>query len=302
MNVVQRVRYSPFLVQVVVIRRCNLSCAYCNEFDSDSDPIPTDRLKQRIDAIKNLGAWAIEWSGGEPLLHPDIYEITRYAKGKGFTRVMLLSNGFPLCEEVIEKLNEAGLDHMQVSLDGVVPNKNTVKVLRPLRPKLETLARLAKFRVTLNAVIGSAPATEAQEVVNFARDHGFQPRVCLIHDHTGQIKLSPDETEVFMQIRKTVGRGFREGADYRTRLLEEGKAPYRCRAGSRFLYVDENGMVSWCSQQRAAFAVPLDEFTPQHLKEQFHTPKTCADSCTVGCVRTCSQYDNWRPQSRHTRD
>ena len=198
-------------------------------------------------------------------------------------------NGYAICEEIRR-------------LDGVVPNKNTVKVLRPLRPKLETLARLAKFRVTLNAVIGSAPATEAQEVVNFARDHGFQPRVCLIHDHTGQIKLSPEETEVFMQIRKTLGRGFREGADYRTRLLEEGKAPYRCRAGSRFLYVDENGMVSWCSQQRAAFAVPLDQYTPKHLKEQFHTPKTCADSCTVGCVRTCSQYDNWRPQSRHTRD
>src|ERR1700690_2357021 len=158
MNLAQRIAYAPFLVQVVVTRRCNLSCTYCDEFDQVSPPVPTDLLKRRIDKIRQLGAWAIEWSGGEPLLHPDLCEITRYAKEQGFTRVMLLSNGFLLDPDKILALNLAGLDDLQVSVDGVLPNQSTVKVLKPLRAKLEALARVAKFRVTLNAVIGSAPA------------------------------------------------------------------------------------------------------------------------------------------------
>ena len=297
MNFAQRIAYAPFLVQVVVTRRCNLSCKYCDEFDDRSLPVPTDLLKRRIDKIRQLGAWAIEWSGGEPLLHPDLCEITRYAKGKGFARVMLISNGFLLSQDKIQALNQAGLDDLQVSVDGVLPNESTVKVLKPLRPKLEGLARTAKFRVTLNAVIGSAPAQEAVEVIAFARAQGFRPRVCLVHDHAGQIKLDADEMRVYGQIRRQLGRVFREGADYRTRLMREGRAPFKCRAGSRYLYVDEDGIVRWCSQQRASFAVPLDEYTPQHLKQQFYTHKSCADLCTVGCVRTCSRGDQWRSQA-----
>jgi MoaA/NifB/PqqE/SkfB family radical SAM enzyme len=296
MNFVQRLAYAPFLVQVVVTRRCNLSCTYCDEFDERSLPVPTDVLKRRIDQIRRLGAWSIEWSGGEPLLHPDLCEITRYAKEQGFTRVMLLSNGFLLDPDKIQALNQAGLDDLQVSVDGVVPNQNTVKVLKPLRAKLEALARAAKFRVTLNAVIGSAPAPEAIEVIAFAQTQGFRPRVCLIHDHDGQIKLGADDMRVYKQIRRQLGRAFHESAEYRGRLMRDGRAPFKCRAGSRYLYVDEEGSVHWCSQQRGAFAVPLDEYTPQHLKEQFHNPKSCADQCTVGCVRTCSRYDQWRPQ------
>ena len=296
MNLLQRLAFAPFLVQVVVTRRCNLSCSYCDEFDDHSPPVPTDLLKRRIDQIRKLGAWSIEWSGGEPLLHPDLCEITRYAKNQGFTRVMLLSNGFLLSQDKVEALNQAGLDDLQVSVDGVLPNDSTVKVLKPLRAKLEMLARVAKFRVTLNAVIGSAPAQEAAEVIAFAQAQGFRPRVCLIHDHDGQIKLRTDEMHIYNQIRRQLGRGFREGAEYRTRLMREGRAPFKCRAGSRYLYIDENGNVHWCSQQRGAFTVPLAEYTPRHLKQQFYTPKSCADLCTVGCVRTCSRADQWRSQ------
>ncbi len=54
----------------------------------------------------------------------------------------------------------------------------------------------------------------------------------------------------------------------------------------------------WCSQTRGVFRKPLLEYGPSDLKEQFHTKKSCADSCTIGCVRTQSAYDEWRPQER----
>jgi MoaA/NifB/PqqE/SkfB family radical SAM enzyme len=294
--VLERLRYSPFLVQLVVTRRCNLSCTYCNEFDDVSDPVPTEELKQRIAKIRALGAWAVEFTGGEPMMHPEIYELVRYAKGLGFRKVMLISNAYLLNEEKVRKLNEAGLDDLQISVDGVTPNEVTVKVLRPMRKKLEAVIKAATFRVTLNAVIGSTPAEEALEVVAYARDNGFRPRVCLIHAGDGQLKLDADDMAVYSQIKAHLGRRFNEAGDYRTRLMNEGRAPFRCRAGSRYLYVDEFGYVRWCSQQRDAFGVPLTDYGPAELRRQFHTQKSCSDHCTVGCVRTCSAYDEWRSQ------
>jgi MoaA/NifB/PqqE/SkfB family radical SAM enzyme len=295
-GVLERLRYSPFLVQLVVTRRCNLSCTYCNEFDHTSEPVPTEVLKRRIDKIQKLGAWSVEFTGGEPMLHPDIFELTRYAKLIGIGKVMLISNAYLLNEDKVRRLSDAGLDELQISIDGVTPSDVTVKVLRPLRKKLDAVIRAAKFRVTLNAVIGSAPPDEALEVIAYAREKGFRPRVCLIHAGDGQLKLAPEQVAVYEQIKSRLGRRFKEAGDYRTRLMNEGSASFRCRAGSRYLYVDEFGYVRWCSQQRGAFGVLLSDYSRAHLRRQFHTKKRCADQCTVGCVRTCSAYDEWRSQ------
>jgi len=74
----------------------------------------------------------------------------------------------------------------------VHPNDVTVKVLKPLRPKLELLARHARFKIVLSAVVGSgAPFTEVAEVIGFARSHGFQPRVLLVHGANGQPPSRP---------------------------------------------------------------------------------------------------------------
>ena len=81
-------------------------------------------------------------------------------------------------------------------------------------------------------------------------------------------------------------------------LIAHGRAPFRCRAGSRYLYVDEHGKVGWCSQTRGAFERDLEAYSYKDLEEQFHTAKSCSDGCTVGCVRSASVYDRWRPQLR----
>lgn len=292
-----RLLYSPFLVQLVVIRRCNLSCGYCNEFDKTSDPVPFDELCHRIDKIYELGAWSLEFTGGEPLEHPQLVELVRYARAKGFHQLELISNGYLWNERMVHALNESGLDKLQISVDGVTPNGVTVKVLEPLRKKLETIAKHAKFKVTVSGVVGSAPPGEALQVVQFAKAHGLRPRVLLVHDGDGQIKLTPEQAQEYAQIKDAIGERFNEARDYRTRLMNDGKAPFKCRSGSRYLYVDEFGMVRWCSQTRDRWGVPLAEYSLDELKRQFDTKKGCNAGCTVGCVRSCSAPDRWRGQS-----
>jgi MoaA/NifB/PqqE/SkfB family radical SAM enzyme len=294
--VFSRVRFSPFLVQMVVTRRCNLKCGYCNEFDGTSEPVPFEELRRRIDKLDELGAFAVELTGGEPLLHPQLLDLVRYARTKRFRKVMLLSNGFLFSPELVQALNQAGLDDLQISIDGVDPSDVTVKTLRPLRPKLEEIAKLAKFRVTINGVVGSTSSSDVLEVISFAKQHKFVPRVCLIHTSEGLLRLGQQHLALYQEVKTAIGGHFAEAGDYRSRLMETGSAPFRCRSGSRYLYVDEYGIVRWCSQQMRSFGKPLADYGRQDLRQQFRTQKPCSDRCTVGCARTCSAYDNWRPQ------
>jgi MoaA/NifB/PqqE/SkfB family radical SAM enzyme len=296
-----RVLYAPFLAQMVVTRYCNLDCGYCSEFDKVSKPIPTEELKRRLAKLRQLGTFAAELTGGEPMTHPDIYELIRYAKKDlKFFKVQMISNAYLFNAAKIEKLNEAGLEELQISIDGVKPNDITVKVLKPLRKKLEAVARTAKFKVVLNSVIGSAPPEEVLEVIDFAQEHGFVPRVSFVHDDKGQISLDESGFRLIDQIKERLGRRFFNGGDYRQRLMNAGEAPFRCRAGSRYLYIDEHGTVRWCSQTRDGWGIPLADYSEANLKEQFHTGKSCNTGCTLGCVRHCSRYDQWRPQTGET--
>ena len=297
MNLVKRLRYSPFFTQLVVIRKCNLSCTYCNEFDKVSDPVPLDTLKQRAKKLKDLGSFSICLTGGEPTMHPDLIELIRYCRyDLKFLKTSMITNGYYLKPELVKQLNEAGLQDMQISVDGVKTNDVTIKVLDPLRKRLGYLRDYAKFNVVVSGVVGACPPEESFEVIKFAKDNGFRPRVLLIHDHDGQVKLSPEEMEIYRTIKKMIPRNIYEPSDYRDEMIRNGTAPYKCRAGSRYLYVDEFGKVSWCSQTREFWSKELMDYTEDDLKEQFYSYKSCQDKCTLGCVRSSSAYDNWRGQ------
>src|SRR6202049_4686933 len=70
-------RHPPTLAHIIPMRRCTLSCAYCNEYDKVSDPVPTAEMLRRIELLAKLGTGIITISGGEPLLHPELDEIIR---------------------------------------------------------------------------------------------------------------------------------------------------------------------------------------------------------------------------------
>jgi MoaA/NifB/PqqE/SkfB family radical SAM enzyme len=295
-GIIFRVRYSPFLAQLVIIRRCNLSCGYCSEYDKVSEPIPAEILEQRLRKLKSLGTFGISLTGGEPTLHPDLPGLIRKCRELGFFRTGMISNGLLLHPRLIERLNDAGLQEMQISIDGVHPNDTTQKVLANLRKRLEWLRDHARFRVIVSGVIGASPPEEAKEVVAFAAKMGFTPRVLLVHDDQGQLNLSREEVMVFREIVENLPRTWREFSSYRKRLVRYGAAPFKCRAGSRYLYVDEFGRVNWCSQTRQVWSKALMDYTLEDLRQQFFSYKSCHATCTVGCARSASQFDNWRAQ------
>jgi MoaA/NifB/PqqE/SkfB family radical SAM enzyme len=296
-GVLSRLGYSPFLAQMVIIRRCNLSCGYCSEYDKSSDSVPVQVLEARLQKLKELGTFGISLTGGEPTLHPELPRLISKCRALRFLRTGMISNSFLLNPETIKKLNAAGLQEMQISIDGVHANDTTQKVLTNLKKRLQWLREHARFQVIVSAVIGACPPGEAEEIVSVARAMGFTARVLLVHDEHGQLKLNREEIKTFERIVEQLPRSWREFSSYRKRLIAEGTAPFKCRAGSRYLYVDEFGDVHWCSQTRTVWSKPLMEYTLADLREQFYSYKSCHATCTLGCVRSTSQFDNWRPQS-----
>jgi MoaA/NifB/PqqE/SkfB family radical SAM enzyme len=291
-----RLRYSPFLAQLVIIRRCNLSCSYCSEFDKDSNPIPTGILQERLRKLKSLGTFGVSLTGGEPTLHPQLPDLIRTCRKLGFFRTGMISNGFLLQPQLIEALNAAGLQEMQISIDGVEANDTTQKVLANLKKRLQWLREHARFRVIVSGVLGACPPHEAEEVLSFARQMGFIRRVLLLHDSNGQMKSSNGEVKTFERIVRQLPKTVVDFSNYRRQLVRGGSAPFKCRAGSRYLYIDEYGKVNWCSQTRDVWSKDLMDYTSDDLREQFYQYKSCHATCTLGCARSTSQLDNWRTQ------
>src|SRR5438552_310021 len=144
----------PVQAQIIPMRKCNLSCTYCSEYDDVSDPVPLEEMFRRVDKLAELGTTLIVISGGEPLLHPELDDIIARIHSQGMI-AGLITNGYLLVPERIQRLNRAGLDHLQISIDNVMPDEVSNKSLKVLDKKLQWLKEHTDFHVNINSVIGA---------------------------------------------------------------------------------------------------------------------------------------------------
>jgi MoaA/NifB/PqqE/SkfB family radical SAM enzyme len=286
----------PFLAQLIVTRRCNLSCSYCNEYDSVSEPVPAQELIGRIDRLAGLGTGVITLSGGEPMLHPEIGAVIRHARKRGCF-VTTITNGYLLSRKRIDELNAAGLDHLQISIDNVEPDDVSKKSLRLLDAKLMSLSESARFAVSVNSVVGAGIRNpgDAVAIARRARELGFATTVGIIHDGHGRLRPLDDQSracydEISRMARfswTTLNRRFQDN------LARGEPNDWRCRAGARFLYIDEFGLVHYCSQKRGAPAIPLALYGRDDIRREFDAKKGCAPYCTLNCVQQVAFLDSW---------
>jgi len=288
---------APLDAQLIVTRRCNLSCGYCSEYDSFSDPVPTDDLKERIDALHRLHSANITMLGGEPLLHPDIAELVAYAGRKSNTSVV--TNGFLLRNSVIESLNEAGLNNLTVSVDTLHadPNRYIQKSFRSLKTRLERLQRLAKFDVHVTAVLCESSKDDFKQLMREIEAFGFRMSVNLIHNAKGYVTIGGQPYLDLYEDFYRDGKPFTYlDYEYGKKLLQGERPDWKCRAGARYLYVDEFGNVQLCASQLGRLGKPILDYTAADLREQSKTEKGCEEGCSVGCAFRCSLVDDDKPQ------
>jgi MoaA/NifB/PqqE/SkfB family radical SAM enzyme len=293
----------PIMAHITPIRRCNLACAYCNEYDDYSKPVPTEVMKDRIGRLADLGTSILTLSGGEPLLHPDLDEIISEMRRRGVIAGMI-TNGYLLTPERVRRLNRAGLDHMQISIDNVMPDDVSKKSLKVLDKKLQVLAQHAEFHVNINSVVGGGihNPDDALVVGRRALELGFSATVGIIHDGDGQLRpLGDRERAVYHEMKAMENRHFARLNFFQDAIAQGRPNQWRCRAGARYMYICEDGLVHYCSQQRGYPAKPLEQYTREDIRREYLTEKSCAPYCTVSCVHYVSYFDFFRaPQTIRT--
>ncbi|MET1123976.1 MAG: radical SAM protein [Archaeoglobaceae archaeon] len=111
---------APFQVVWDITYACNLRCKHCYATAGKplADELTTEEALDTIDKLNRLGVTIIAFSGGEPLVRRDFFEIARYAAEKGFY-VAVATNGTLITEEMARKMKESGISYVQISLDGM---------------------------------------------------------------------------------------------------------------------------------------------------------------------------------------
>src|ERR1700726_1669977 len=286
----------PLLAHLIPIRRCNLACTYCNEFDDFSKPVPTEQMLRRVDLLGDLGTSVVTISGGEPLLHPQLDDIIHHMRKRRIVSG-LITNGYLLTADRIQRLNRAGLEWLQISIDNVNPDEVSKKSLKVLDKKLEFVAEHADFHVNINSVVGGGIShpQDALVIGKRAVELGFTSTIGIIHDGSGQLQpLGGEERRIYHEMKSWEKRSFTRVNSFQDNIAQGQPNDWRCRAGSRYLYICEKGLVHYCSQQRGYPGVPLATYTKDDMRREYLAEKGCAHNCTVSCVHQVSIFDNWR--------
>ena len=124
---------------------------------------------------------------------------------------------------------------------------------------------------------------------------GFSATVGIIHDGDGQFaRWASSERAVYHEMKAMENRHFARLNFFQDAIAQGKPNNWRCRAGARYMYICEDGLVHYCSQQRGYPAKPLEQYTVEDIRREYLTEKSCAPYCTVSCVHYVSYFDFWR--------
>jgi hypothetical protein len=185
----------------------------------------------------------------------------------------------------------------------VIPDETSKKSLKVLDRKLELLGAHAEFAVSINSVLGSPvrnPA-DALTITQRARGLGFTSTVGILHDGSGQLRpLAENHAAIYRQILDSDQPmfSFAQYDRFQRNIAQGLPNRWHCRAGGRFLYICEDGLVHYCSQQRGHPGIPLQEYGAAELKREAAREKPCAPYCTISCVHQTSMLDSFRENPR----
>ena len=281
----------PWVAHLYVTEQCNLDCHYCNEFNNSiPHPVLSD-LKKWMNHIRKLGVTRLGLQGGEPLQHPDIVEIVRYAKSIGFCKVSISTNGFLLNRQLLADLQEAGLDDMQISVDRMTPIASTRKAMKSIVHKLDWF-KDSKVRLNVSGVLFKDTLDEMAQVIDTCLDLGIPVRARVVHDDLVHDRALRDRSESEPLLRfleqqeklKRSGQKIRSSwniISYQKKMLRQEPVEWTCIAGYKYFFVSSTGKFWLCSQVRTERHIL--EITQEDLLS-YNRKKNCQAGCGVYCT------------------
>jgi MoaA/NifB/PqqE/SkfB family radical SAM enzyme len=285
----------PWAAHLYVTDQCNLDCHYCNEFNNSIPHPALADLKKWMDHIRKLGVMRIGLQGGEPLSHPGIVEIVRYAKSLGFHKVSMSTNGFLLNRQLLAELETAGLDELQISVDRMTPIASTRKSMKSILHKLEWF-KDSKVKLNVSGVLFKETLEEMGQVIDTCLDLGIRvhARVIhndLVHNRTLRDASASEPLLRFLEHQETLKRNGEKIhsswnlLSYQKKMLRQDPVEWTCIAGYKYFFVSATGKFWLCSQVRTERHIL--EITREDLLS-YNRKKSCQAGCGVYCTAEAS--------------
>ena len=285
----------PWAAHLYVTEQCNLDCHYCNEFNNSIPHPALADLKKWMDHIRKLDVMRLGLQGGEPLKHPDIVEVVRYAKSLGFRQVSMSTNGFLLNRQLLAHLEGAGLDKLQISVDRMTPIASTRKAMKSIVHKLDWF-RDSKVKLHVSGVLFKETLDEMGQVIDTCLDLGIPVHARVVHDDLVHDRALRDASSSEPLLRfldhqeklKRSGQKIHSSWNlfaYQKKMLRQEQVEWTCIAGYKYFFVSSTGKFWLCSQVRTERHIL--EITREDLLS-YNRKKDCQARCGVYCTAQAS--------------
>jgi radical SAM protein with 4Fe4S-binding SPASM domain len=235
-----------------ITNRCNLRCKHCY---NDSGPkrdqeLTFEEIKKSVDTFADAGVLNIVISGGEPLLHPHIFDIIQYIRSKPMSCI-IFTNGTVITEDTVKKFKDFSIVSVAISLDGATPETNDSfrGILGSYKKTVKAIKMLQKeeIPVRINVCLHKGILDEFDELLNLFKkwditDYSVAPAAYTGRQHEPDFVITLEEyKKVLKQLKEFE---FKKG--------KKNELPYipnsiNCGAGMNSLTIRSNGDITLCS-------------------------------------------------------
>ena len=287
----------PLLAHIIPMRRCNLACTYCNEYDDFSKPVPIDEMYRRIDKLGSLGTAVVTISGGEPLMHPELDDVIRRIRGNGMIagtdhqRLPAGRRPHPAPEPRRPRV-AADFHRQRESRRSLEEEPEGSRQETAVAGRARRLSREHQFRSRRRHFTSAGCARDRQARVEL----GFTSTIGIIHDGSGQLQpLGDEERRIYHEMQALEKSSF-------TRI--NSISGQHCRRASPTTGVaapaaaiSTSAKTGSCTTARSSADIlesPSPPTPATTCAANISPKKSCAPHCTVSCVHQVSIFDSWR--------
>ncbi len=266
----------PIQVYLELTYRCNEKCVFCYNPKEKLKGLPFESFKRALDELADMGALFLQITGGEPLTHPDFFDVTEYAVQLGYT-VVVFTNGTLINERVADRIADLDLTAVHISIHGAdaetherltqIPG-SFQKMLRGVR-----LLRERGVPVVLKTPITRWNQHQLEDIRRIAKDSGCDIKMAQLLTGTHDFELHPlDLTARYEDLAEQYRREF---IDHLGRVLEVH--PYdmnstNCSLGRSIIGISPDGDIYPCPQ----LPYPLGNIQNDSIREIWEDEKRMA--------------------------
>ena len=299
---------TPAFIRIIPTDNCNMNCKYCRQKDNAPFMMSYSNFKSYLKKARKMQVGLITFLGGEPLMWEHVYQAiadcTRHLIPSDLT-----TNGSYLNEETIEKLGKAGLDYLNISVDGIRPNRVSGKnyIFRNnLTELLKKAQKKYKMDVRLNTVIYNNNLDDIRELLEYTKENGF--RISLGYampplngeDAANPMYFRKEDRELLKKIisyiivKKREGYPIIDPEEYFLNIFRflNRESFWQCNYQTKYgwLNIAPNGQIRSCTKKQDDLH---NHFSSLKLKQLVALRRKFAEnisSCNSDCYSNCA-YD-----------